>query len=468
MSLMILILPVGSIFAYNDGVNPIGILHMQPSTTSYNGVSEKRFTDNNLTLGGPQLRYEDAWYEWELSEPFDINKVFLKAQESQRMARIMTYDENHNYIGDLEPVPLDSWMSVNLTKGVKYVRLTTQPGKIVTVSEFDVAGVSSASNVNTDKSKFVINNLVTKSNDSGSVNLTWDRINSLYFKKFKVFMDDVLLAEVTSPSYSVSGLEEGKTYTFKVVPVDNFDEEFTGSTITYKVPLPDTTPPGQPYEVVVTPDRYSALVKWKKPLTEYEDIQGYFVYLDGNRVNSQPITTESYNLTGLNLDTEYKVSVLAVDYSANASDESDPVTFKTLDLETVPSAPTNVSATPYNGSASVSWLPSSTAKNYKLYVDGNYKLTTNQTSVKLTGLENGLTYSITVSAVNDIGESAQSTAVTVTPSKDLLPDVSLGYSLKDVSDGVSSWFSSYWLLLAFTIAIPLSFYVGNRVKGLFS
>lgn len=48
-----------------------------------------------------------------------------------------------------------------------------------------------------------------------------------------------------------------------------------------------------------------------------------------------------------------------------------------------------------------------------------------------------------------------------------IPTVSLNYELADVATGVGSWFSSYWLILAFAVAIPLSFYVAQRVKGLF-
>ncbi|GAV16091.1 hypothetical protein [Paenibacillus sp. NAIST15-1] len=49
-----------------------------------------------------------------------------------------------------------------------------------------------------------------------------------------------------------------------------------------------------------------------------------------------------------------------------------------------------------------------------------------------------------------------------------IPTVSLTYNLADVASGVASWFSSFWLILAFAVAIPLAFYVANRVKGLFA
>lgn len=49
-----------------------------------------------------------------------------------------------------------------------------------------------------------------------------------------------------------------------------------------------------------------------------------------------------------------------------------------------------------------------------------------------------------------------------------IPAVSLTYSLSDVATSVSNWFSSYWLILAFAVAIPLSFFIAHQVKGLFN
>jgi hypothetical protein len=53
----------------------------------------------------------------------------------------------------------------------------------------------------------------------------------------------------------------------------------------------------------------------------------------------------------------------------------------------------------------------------------------------------------------------------MTPS---IPTVSLTYNLADVATSVSNWFSSFWLILAFAVAIPVAFYVANRVKDLFN
>lgn len=48
-----------------------------------------------------------------------------------------------------------------------------------------------------------------------------------------------------------------------------------------------------------------------------------------------------------------------------------------------------------------------------------------------------------------------------------IPTINLTYSLADVATAVSNWFSSFWLILAFAVAIPLAFMIAGRVKGLF-
>jgi hypothetical protein len=49
----------------------------------------------------------------------------------------------------------------------------------------------------------------------------------------------------------------------------------------------------------------------------------------------------------------------------------------------------------------------------------------------------------------------------------MIPTITLNYDLTDVADAVTSWFSSFWLIIAFAVAIPLAFLIANRIKALF-
>ena len=48
-----------------------------------------------------------------------------------------------------------------------------------------------------------------------------------------------------------------------------------------------------------------------------------------------------------------------------------------------------------------------------------------------------------------------------------IPSINLTYDLADVATAVSNWFGSFWLIIAFAVAIPLAFLIASRVKGLF-
>lgn len=49
-----------------------------------------------------------------------------------------------------------------------------------------------------------------------------------------------------------------------------------------------------------------------------------------------------------------------------------------------------------------------------------------------------------------------------------IPDVTLDYDLANVATGIGNWFSSFWLILAFAVAIPVAFVIGRNVKDLFA
>jgi hypothetical protein len=92
-------------------------------------------------------------------------------------------------------------------------------------------------------------------------------------------------------------------------------------------------------------------------------------------------------------------------------------------LSGVPSAPADVRATAADGEVRVSWSPVAGATSYDLYWSTEAGVTkTNGTRIQgvtspalLTELANGTTYHYVVTAVNGVGESAESLEVTATP-----------------------------------------------------
>jgi hypothetical protein len=87
-------------------------------------------------------------------------------------------------------------------------------------------------------------------------------------------------------------------------------------------------------------------------------------------------------------------------------------------IPTAPIAPTGVSATASNASGNISWTASDDATSYLVTsTPGGFTCTTSGTSCQVTGLTNGTSYTFSVIARNNAGNSAASTASSsITPS----------------------------------------------------
>ncbi|MFB4292536.1 glycoside hydrolase family 9 protein [Nonomuraea sp. ATR24] len=91
----------------------------------------------------------------------------------------------------------------------------------------------------------------------------------------------------------------------------------------------DDTPPGAPGKPAVSAITGStARLSWTAA-TDNVGVSGYDVYLDGEKAGTAPGTT--FELTGLDADTEYTVHVVARDAAGNSSEPSASTSFATTD-----------------------------------------------------------------------------------------------------------------------------------------
>ncbi|WP_175560844.1 fibronectin type III domain-containing protein, partial [Paenibacillus sp. NAIST15-1] len=198
----------------------------------------------------------------------------------------------------------------------------------------------------------------------------------------------------------------------------------------------------------------------------------YYIYRDDVRIAETKNT--SYEDLNLQPDNDYKYQVSYVEKGteypkSGALKLHTPVKKDT----TPPSVVQSVYVSNHFESFTVNWKPNTEPDldGYNVYVDGK-KVNSSlikSTSYTVRGLTNGTQYKVEISAVDKSGnESLLSLPVYAVPDSKSIPPVKFMYSLKDIVDGIAHWFSGIWLILAFSVAIPLSFYVGNRVKGLFA
>ncbi len=470
---VVFILSAVPTFAADSGFGDKSLL--KGKIVIYHGWEVKNFTDGNDATAN-SLLYENNAYNIndKLSPTQYVNRVYVRASTKTDGFVGVTF----TFVdGTKEQIKInttagkgfydyrDYYADVQTTdKMVKSFVAYGSPEHVV--SEFDFQrGEYNPVNPST----FVITGVSAKRYDNTSAVVSWDAIESPYFKNYKLYVDGVLIAEPTTNSYTVSRLAMGKSYVIKILGVDQFGNSYAATTYDFKMPDPDTTPPATPTNVQVVPDRYTAQVSWTA--SPDEDTFGYFVYLNGTLLNATPTSATSFNITNLKLETEYTVAVAAVDTSGNLSPRTLAKSFKTLTLKTAPSQPTNLSAAAYNGAAALTWAPVQSAESYKVYQDGVNVMDVTSASVRVKSLQNGRQYKFAVSAVNDVDESSKSNEVAVTPSVKSVPDVSIGDGVKGILTPISVstgyWFDSLWKLLAFTIGIPLAFYIANRMKGMF-
>src|SRR5437773_1229401 len=136
----------------------------------------------------------------------------------------------------------------------------------------------------------------------------------------------------------------------------------------------------------------------------------YGVYRDG--VQIAVVAGGSYANRGLAAATTYSYTVLAYDTSWIASAQSSAVsaTTKVLADTQAPSSPTNLAATAVSSSQiDLSWSPATDnvgVTGYRVYRNGTLAASPSGTSVSITGLSAGTTYSFTVSAVDAAGNAS--------------------------------------------------------------
>jgi len=174
-------------------------------------------------------------------------------------------------------------------------------------------------------------------------------------------------------------------------------------------PLPA---PAAPTNLLATAGDKKVDLSWTSALGS---VTGYNVYQDGVKVNGSPIAALTYTVTGLTNGTSYSYQVTAVDGTVESS-KSAAVSVTPMAPPPVPppAVPTGVTAADTGLKATVTWNANteSDLAGYNVYRDGtkaNSSLVTG-TTMDVTGLTRGQTYSFRVSAVNTSGKESDKSA----------------------------------------------------------
>ena len=346
----------------------------------------------------------------------------------------------------------DSETPVNgetLVTGTEYELkdLTAGTGYTVTVKAVDAAGNVSDGAAHT----FTTNNAADTEVPSAPTNVvvtdvttttakvTWSEAkDNVGVVGYNVYLNEAKVNEtlITTTEYDLTALTEETNYSVKVTAVDAAENESGRSeAATFTTPkTQDTEAPSVPAGVTASDvTQTGAKITWTAA-TDNVGVAGYNVYLGESRVNTSPVTVTEYELSGLTANTEYTVTVSAVDAAGNESARSDAATFTTLEAEEekdneAPSVPAGVTASDVTQTgAKITWTASADnvgVAGYNVYVDET-KVNTDKLveglELELTGLTPETEYTVTVSAVDAAGnESGRSAAFTFTTLKNEEP-----------------------------------------------
>ena len=239
----------------------------------------------------------------------------------------------------------------------------------------------------------------------------------------------------TESPYSIRGLENGTTYSVSVSAINSVGDSVPSETSNV---IPATNPDA-PRAITVRSLDSAADVSWTAPTNDGGDpITGYRVRIwrEYAALVEFETSSESIVISGLNNGTEYRVVVTSVNtVGESVASESALVT-----PATVPDPPLDITALRQDQGADVSWTAPSndggdTITCYRIQVQTGdeppKRFIATESPHSIRGLHNGTTYSVTVSAINSIGDSVESESALVTPATVPDPPTSLNATAVD-------------------------------------
>jgi YVTN family beta-propeller protein len=285
---------------------------------------------------------------------------------------------------------------------------------------------TSGSSEPTPPSPVTISNPVDgTTNVSISESLSWGSAAGAtsYDVYFSVNIPPITLVFKTNTSginYNPGPLDYNTTYWWRIDSVNSAGST-TGNVWSFQTETAPTTPPSAPSGVYASAGNQQVTVSWNN-VSGATSYNIYWSTVSGvTKATGTKISgvTGPYVHTGRTNGTTYYYVVTAVN-SYGESSESSQVS---ATPDTIPSAPSGVSATAGNTQVTINWNNVSGATSYNVYWSTTSGVT-KATGTKIsgvtspyvhTGRTNGTTYYYVVTAVNSYGESSESSQVSAIP-----------------------------------------------------
>lgn len=337
-----------------------------------------------------------------------------------------------------------SYAKTGLTEGVTYqfkVVATSTNNNYVSSSESSVSSGTTKTTLATPT-----NLAITRYTNSLVANWTAVTNASSYSIQYKLSTASTWTTKTSSTaSYTLSSLQEGKTYDFQVKAVgsNNYVDSAYCTKVTATTKITLATPTGLAASNVLST---TATLAWNSVanagsyLLTISDTNGVITGFNGKEV-----TGTSINLTGLTQTHEYTVSLVAKTGSEDYVNSSAATLVFTTDTKL--GTPSSLSATPTTSTITLTWGAVSAADSYKVA----YKLSTASTwteqsvtsrSYTLSSLAENKTYQFRVMALsaNEAYESSEwSSTVSATTLITLATPTNLAASNITINSATVSW-----------------------------
>lgn len=467
--LFALMLPVSSVFAYEGGM-----LHGETMTLLNHPSLVDGTAITTITDGDPITKeYLDNSYNniefvsKTFSSPVSVSSYRLNASTAygSYKLKLTKSDGTISYVTGLSKNNTTTEFPVvsDVVKMSLVFNLTTTNG--VYLYDFDVFEAVTFDSLPVTS--------LLETHNYNSVNLSWDNPVIDTFTGVKILKDGLEVAQLanTTNSYTINGLDPDTPYTFDVVATysDRVDSVAQTVTVTTSTMPEDTSPPANVGNVSV--EKTDTLVSLFYTFPVDTDFSHLEIYRDSVLIQDN-FTLDSYDDYSVVGNTTYVYRIVSVDFDGNKSTGFVQTVTTDVSVDGVaPEPPTNIEVVSGNASAMVLWDKSTETDllGYNIYVDGvkhnNSVILAN--TYNISGLENGAEYQVFITAVDTSeNESLPSIIGTALPMSGLMPIFNPQYKLSDVAQGTSEWFGSLWLILAFSVSIPLTFLIARRIKGL--
>lgn len=297
-------------------------------------------------------------------------------------------------------------------------------------------------------------NLAASNVTQSSLTLDWDAsTDNVGVTGYDVYRNGVKInpSPITATTYNVTGLSASTSYSFFVQARDAAGN-LSANSNTVNVTTPDTQAPTAPSNLTASNVLQTSLTLNWNASSDNVGVTGYDIYQDDVKINPSPVTSTSYNVTGLTANTSYGFYIQARDAAGNTANST------TLNITTLPppdteapTAPTNLAASNIaQSSLTLTWNASTDnmgVTGYDVYRNGvkiNPNLVT-ATTYNVTGLTVVTSYDFYVVARDAAGNtSANSNEINVTTPDTQAPTAPTGLSASNITGSslTLSWVAS--------------------------